>query len=106
MNLFIVLQVRLQLEALLAEKSRLANENANLTRENGCLHQLVEYHQLTTQDLSASYENLIRGMCLDFSSPMTLPEEEGKGNDSEDADTPRPNIFGLSKSLEECYDEP
>lgn len=64
------------MEALLAEKSRLANENANLTRENRCLHQLVEYHQLTTQDLSSSYESLIRGMCLDFSSPMTLPEEE------------------------------
>lgn len=92
------------MEALLAEKSRLANENANLTRENRCLHQLVEYHQLTTQDLSASYENLIRGMCLDFSSPMTLPEEEEE--EGEDADNPRPNIFGLSKSLEECYDEP
>lgn len=97
------------MEALLAEKSRLANENANLTRENRCLHQLVEYHQLTTQDLSASYESLIRGMCLDFSSPMTLPEEEeeeGNGTGREDADTSRPNIFGLSKSLEECYDEP
>nr|GFC30762.1 hypothetical protein [Tanacetum cinerariifolium] len=40
--------VRLQLEALLAEKSRLANDNANLTRENQCLRQLVEYHQLTS----------------------------------------------------------
>ncbi|KAF5205723.1 heat-inducible transcription repressor [Thalictrum thalictroides] len=46
--------VRLQLEALLAEKSRLATENANLIRENECLHQLVEYHQLTSQDLSVN----------------------------------------------------
>ncbi|PIN25855.1 hypothetical protein CDL12_01407 [Handroanthus impetiginosus] len=89
--------VRLQLEALLAEKSRLANENANLTRENQCLHQLVEYHQLTSQDLSASYENLIRGMGLNFSSP------------SETCDgaltTPKVDILGFSKSLDECFDE-
>ncbi|XP_022728150.1 uncharacterized protein LOC111283795 [Durio zibethinus] len=68
--------VRLQLEVLLAEKSRLANENANLVRENQCLHQLVEYHQMTSQDLSASYEEVIRGMCLDFSPPIAEEEEE------------------------------
>jgi hypothetical protein len=68
-------QVRLQLEALLAEKSRLANENANLVRENQCLNQLVEYHQLTSQDLSASYE-FLQGMCLDFSSPPPPTREE------------------------------
>ncbi|KAE9444572.1 hypothetical protein C3L33_23530, partial [Rhododendron williamsianum] len=79
--------VRLQLEALLAEKSRLANENANLTRENQCLHQIVEYHQLTSQDLSESYsEDVIRGLCLDFSSPPPpIPEEEDiDGNEHED----------------------
>ncbi|KAI3449632.1 hypothetical protein Pfo_006297 [Paulownia fortunei] len=90
--------VRLQLEALLAEKSRLANENANLTRENQCLHQLVEYHQLTSQDLSASYENLIRGMGLDFSSP---PEtDDGPLKTPQAAD-----ILRFSKSLDECFDE-
>lgn len=36
-------QVRLQLQAQLAEKSRLANENPNLVRENQCLNQLVQY---------------------------------------------------------------
>ncbi|KAH7863421.1 hypothetical protein Vadar_017304 [Vaccinium darrowii] len=76
--------VRLQLEALLFEKSRLANENANLTRENQCFHQLVEYHQLTSQDLSPtpSYEHVVRGMCLDFSSPPpAIPEEEEGGGE-------------------------
>ncbi|KAL8151559.1 hypothetical protein V2J09_021367 [Rumex salicifolius] len=59
--------VRLQLEALLAEKSRLANENTNLTRENQCLRQLVEYHQFAAQD--ASYEQVMEGgVCLDFAS--------------------------------------
>ncbi|KAL5214181.1 hypothetical protein ABZP36_003333 [Zizania latifolia] len=62
--------VRLQLEALLAEKSRLAQENANLSRENQSLIQLVEYHQLTSQDLAASYEDVMHGMRLDFSSPL------------------------------------
>ncbi|GAV89504.1 LOW QUALITY PROTEIN: hypothetical protein CFOL_v3_32918, partial [Cephalotus follicularis] len=56
--------VVLQLEELLSEKSRLANENANLIRENQCLQQLVEYHQIISQDLSASYEQVIQGMCL------------------------------------------
>lgn len=75
------MQVRLQLEALLAEKSRLAQENANLLRENQSLHQLVEYHQLTSQDLSASYEQVMQGMCLDFSSP--LGKIESDSDDSE-----------------------
>ncbi|CAA2977022.1 uncharacterized protein LOC111369874 [Olea europaea var. sylvestris] len=90
--------VRLQLEALLAEKSRLASENANLKRENKCLNQLVEYHQLTSHDLSASYENLIRGMGLDFSSP----DDDETNADCTD---PRTDILGVSKSLDECYDE-
>ncbi|KAA8550873.1 hypothetical protein F0562_002557 [Nyssa sinensis] len=98
--------VRLQLEALLAEKSRLANENANLTRENQCLHQLVEYHQLTSQDLSASYEHLISGMCLDFSSPPPpIPEEDRDAEGNEALKTPRTDILGLSTSLDECYGE-
>ncbi|XWS46816.1 hypothetical protein CRYUN_Cryun14cG0101000 [Craigia yunnanensis] len=98
--------VRLQLEALLAEKSRLANENANLVRENQCLHQLVEYHQMTSQDLSASYEEVIRGMCLDFSSPIAEEEEEING-DCDDADNrlTRRDIFGLSTSHDEYFDE-
>ncbi|CAI9761426.1 unnamed protein product [Fraxinus pennsylvanica] len=95
--------VRLQLEALLAEKSRLANENENLKRENQCLNQLLEYHQLTSQDLSASYENLVRGMSLDFSSPAE--ESDTNGDYTEDAKTPITDILGVSKSLNECYAE-
>ncbi|KAI3678930.1 hypothetical protein L6452_38234 [Arctium lappa] len=81
--------VRLQLEALLAEKSRLANDNANLTRENQCLRQLVEYHQLTSRQeeddvVEEDYEDVIRGVCLDFSSPPPrMPENlaEDHGGD-------------------------
>ncbi|CAH9102334.1 unnamed protein product [Cuscuta europaea] len=43
--------IRHQLETLLAEKSRLANENAVYARENRFLREIVEYHQLTMQDV-------------------------------------------------------
>ncbi|XP_062224719.1 uncharacterized protein LOC133923434 [Phragmites australis] len=77
--------VRLQLEALLAEKSRLAQDNANLTRENQSLMQLVEYHQLTSQDLDESYdesyEDVVQGMRLDFSSPLGMIDSKGEYDD-------------------------
>lgn len=44
-------QIRLQLEALLAEKARLAHENSVISRENRFLREVVEYHQLTMQDV-------------------------------------------------------
>ncbi|XP_078177858.1 uncharacterized protein LOC144572251 [Carex rostrata] len=43
--------IRLQLETLLAEKSRLAHENSVYARENRFLREIVEYHQLTMQDV-------------------------------------------------------
>lgn len=39
------------METLLAEKSRLANENETYSRENRFLREIVEYHQLTMQDV-------------------------------------------------------
>lgn len=91
------------MEALLAEKSRLANENANLVRENKCLHQLVEYHQMTSQDLSESYEQVLQGMYLDFSSPSSAIANND--DDYEAAQTPATNFFGLSTSLDESFGE-
>ncbi|WJX91501.1 hypothetical protein P8452_73270 [Trifolium repens] len=43
--------IRLQLETLLAEKARLASENEVYSRENRFLREIVEYHQLTMQDV-------------------------------------------------------
>lgn len=43
--------IRLQLETLLAEKARLAHENSIFARENRFLREIVEYHQLTMQDV-------------------------------------------------------
>lgn len=71
----------------MAEKSRLAQENANLTRENRSLHQLVEYHQLTSQDLTASFEE-IEGLYLDFCSPVGEENEGGEGEEEANAVTP------------------
>lgn len=91
------MQVRLQLEALLAEKSRLANENTSLRRENQCLQQLVEYHQMTSQHLSDSYEDddttTIGGTRLDFSSPCSNGEDKFGG----EPQTPRFGIFQFAK---------
>ncbi|KAJ7565650.1 hypothetical protein O6H91_02G069100 [Diphasiastrum complanatum] len=50
--------VRLQLETLLTEKGRLAQENATYARENQFLHEVIEYHQLTTQDVTLLDESI------------------------------------------------
>uniref|UniRef100_A0A0E0DBP9 Uncharacterized protein n=1 Tax=Oryza meridionalis TaxID=40149 RepID=A0A0E0DBP9_9ORYZ len=94
--------VRLQLEALLAEKSRLAQENANLSRENQSLIQLVEYHQLTSQDLAESYEDVMEGMRLDFSSPLGKidSDEEGERENRRVAVTPSDKLEALGSSDE------
>ncbi|KAI3948994.1 hypothetical protein MKW98_021600 [Papaver atlanticum] len=100
--------VRLQLEALLAEKSRLATENANLVRENQCLHQLVEYHQLTcsAEDIDQTYEQVVRGICLDFDS---YPSDDDDGSNCSEVDaplTPRSDIVGFSNCLlDQCFEE-
>ncbi|CAH1447063.1 unnamed protein product [Lactuca virosa] len=49
--------IRLQLESLLAEKARLAQENSVYARENRFLREIVEYHQLTMQDVVYIDEN-------------------------------------------------
>ncbi|KAF1881994.1 hypothetical protein Lal_00038638 [Lupinus albus] len=49
--------IRLQLETLLAEKARLAHENSVYARENCFLREVVEYHQLTMQDVVYLDEN-------------------------------------------------
>ncbi|XP_039010139.1 uncharacterized protein LOC120138802 [Hibiscus syriacus] len=43
--------IRFQLESLLAEKGRLAHENSIYARENRFLREVVQYHQLSMQDL-------------------------------------------------------
>ncbi|EEC68740.1 hypothetical protein OsI_37251 [Oryza sativa Indica Group] len=44
--------IRVQLETLLAEKSRLAQENSMYARENRFLREIVDFHQFTTHDVA------------------------------------------------------
>lgn len=43
--------IRMQLETLLAEKARLAQENSMYARENRFLSEIVDFHQFTTHDV-------------------------------------------------------
>ncbi|KAL6642008.1 hypothetical protein ACP70R_020189 [Stipagrostis hirtigluma subsp. patula] len=43
--------IRVQLETLLSEKSRLAQENSTYARENRFLREIVDFHQFTTHDV-------------------------------------------------------
>ncbi|MCO5612842.1 hypothetical protein L7F22_067113 [Adiantum nelumboides] len=51
--------VWLQLEALLAEKARLVQENAAYARENQFLHEVVQYHQLRLRSIGFPGESLM-----------------------------------------------
>lgn len=62
--------IRLQLETLLEEKGRLAHENSIHARENRFLREIVEYHQLTMQDVVYVNEGIeeVQEVC-----PIQLP---------------------------------
>lgn len=84
------LQIRLQLETLLAEKARLAHENSVFARENRFLREVVEYHQLTMQDvvyLDESNEEVTEV------NPLNLPPVPIMSLDSI---TPSPTSLSLS----------
>ena len=70
-------QIRLQLETLLAEKARLAHENSIYTRENRFLREIVEYHQLTMQDvvyLDEGAEEVTEVYPINFPYSKMLPD--------------------------------
>ncbi|XP_061367926.1 uncharacterized serine-rich protein C215.13 [Gastrolobium bilobum] len=92
--------IRLQLETLLAEKARLARENSVYARENRFLREVVEYHQLTMQDVVYLDENNeevtevnplnfppVANMSLDSITPsassLSLPPDTNLGMSSE-----------------------
>ncbi|OIV95677.1 hypothetical protein TanjilG_01471 [Lupinus angustifolius] len=70
--------IRLQLETLLAEKARLAHENSVYARENRFLREVVEYHQLTMQDvvyLDENSEEVTEVNPLNFPPVPTMSQE-------------------------------
>ncbi|OIW01384.1 hypothetical protein TanjilG_12924 [Lupinus angustifolius] len=73
--------IRLQLETLVAEKARLANENEIYSRENRFLREIVEYHQLTMQDvvyLDEGIEEVTHIYPIDSSSLSSPPSPNEK----------------------------
>ncbi|KAF5176017.1 Cyclin-dependent kinase 12 isoform x2 [Thalictrum thalictroides] len=66
--------IRLQLETLLAEKARLAHENSIYARENRFLREIVEYHQLTMQDVVYLDEGIEE---VTEVYPVTIPAATG-----------------------------
>ncbi|RLN30534.1 hypothetical protein C2845_PM05G34200 [Panicum miliaceum] len=75
--------IRQQLETLLAEKARLANENTLYARENRFLREIVEYHQLNMQDV------------------VNLDEDDIEEEDEDDADA----VEDEDKEAEQQYQD-
>ncbi|KAI3507279.1 hypothetical protein L1887_22196 [Cichorium endivia] len=87
--------IRLQLESLLAEKARLANENSIYARENRFLREIVEYHQLTMQDVVYLDEG------IEEVTPVTTP-----GGVSSRRLTASPPVTPSSPHLKRTFSEP
>ena len=84
-------QIRQQLETLLAEKARLANENTLYARENRFLREIVEYHQLNMQDVVNLDEDDIEEEDED-----DVDEEADAGDDDEEEEAEQYQSRGSS----------
>jgi len=83
--------IRHQLETLLAEKARLANENTLYARENRFLREIVEYHQLNMQDVVNLDEDDIEEEDED-----DVDEEADAGDDDEEEEAEQYQSRGSS----------
>uniref|UniRef100_A0A803QBK4 Uncharacterized protein n=1 Tax=Cannabis sativa TaxID=3483 RepID=A0A803QBK4_CANSA len=110
--------IRLQLETLLAEKARLANENSTYARENRFLREIVEYHQLTMQDVvyldegseevtevypvpgSSVVSKMISVSPRSSTSDSLVPEEDSATDDPEETK----EMFPLNRQSQETLD--
>ncbi|KAI3525788.1 hypothetical protein L1887_04880 [Cichorium endivia] len=63
--------IRIQLEVLLAEKGRLAHDNSVYARENRHLREIIEYHQLSMQDLECWDEAIHQEVEVNLSVPAS-----------------------------------
>ncbi|KAK7287019.1 hypothetical protein RJT34_22429 [Clitoria ternatea] len=85
--------IRLQLETLLAEKGRLANENEMYARENRFLRETVEYHQLTMQEVLYIEED------DDIVEPVELYHPIDNTSNSNLRKSPRSPLAGRPKTI-------
>ncbi|GLT36121.1 hypothetical protein SLA2020_105230 [Shorea laevis] len=91
--------IRLQLETLLAEKARLAHENSIYASENRFLREIVEYHQLTMQDLECLDDDGVEE--VSEIDPFNLPAI----SEALSVTPPSPKSYASPKSPSPPYDE-
>ncbi|GLT37185.1 hypothetical protein SLA2020_115180 [Shorea laevis] len=91
--------IRLQLETLLAEKARLAHENSIYASENRFLREIVEYHQLTMQDLECLDDDGVEE--VSEIDPFNLPAI----SEALSVTPPSPKSSASPKSPSSPYDE-
>ncbi|KAK4370280.1 hypothetical protein RND71_009755 [Anisodus tanguticus] len=95
-------QIRLQLETLLAEKARLGQENSVLTRENRFLREIVEYHQLTMQDvvyLDENSEEVTEVYPIKVVSPQVTKDISSHPVSSSEPKEERENALGVGENV-------
>ncbi|XP_057743828.1 uncharacterized protein LOC130961823 [Arachis stenosperma] len=107
--------IRLQLETLLAEKARLANENETCCRENRFLREIVEYHQLSMQDVVSLDDDDEEGMDevtelypIDTNGMLSIfrgPQEKKEEQDHEDKKVSKDDHNEVSPSISASVDE-
>ncbi|GKV04288.1 hypothetical protein SLEP1_g16462 [Rubroshorea leprosula] len=110
--------IRLQLETLLAEKARLAHENSIYARENRFLREIVEYHQLTMQDvvyLNEGAEEVsevypihlpVISEALSTTTPSPKSPTSPKSSSSPSDETPSPTPREEAKDVSRSDDPP
>ena len=83
-------QILVQLETLLAEKSRLAQENSTYARENRFLREIVDFHQFATHDVVSLDDGDMEdddpeedSNVLDAENMLLPVVEENSGDDEE-----------------------
>ena len=91
-------QIRVQLETLLAEKSRLAQENSTYARENRFLREIVDFHQFTTHEVVSLDDGDMEdddpeedSNVMDAENMLLPVVEENSGDDEEQQMSPVPS---------------
>ncbi|XP_021910646.1 uncharacterized protein LOC110824357 [Carica papaya] len=99
--------IRLQLETLLAEKARLAHENSIYARENRFLREIVEYHQLTMQDVVYIDEGIeeVTEVNPAISRTLSVTPPSPLSPTSSSEITPLPGLL-ITEELYPLYDSP
>jgi len=99
--------ILVQLETLLAEKSRLAQENSTYARENRFLREIVDFHQFATHDVVSLDDGDMEdddpeedSNVMDAENMLLPVVEENSGDDKEPISPVPPESPNLSPAEE------